>query len=174
MRTFVVKDVEVQDISAFFPLLYRKSKCTCTGQQKSVQMDSKGPSGAGKTSCIPFNQPPLPEGTPCFTNNGKLDNKVHSRVRVTGDGTSTVLLFHMHIYLFFDAQSRFKLCMMPSNKWTKRSIKFQQLHSKQRIPNTVTIGLLKLTALLNKESSLFPHYIAEFFPWASIKTLSQN
>ena len=27
--------------------------------------------GAAKTLCIPFEQPPLPAGTPCFTGNGK-------------------------------------------------------------------------------------------------------
>mmetsp|Transcript_19037 Transcript_19037/g.23359 ORF Transcript_19037/g.23359 Transcript_19037/m.23359 type:complete len:114 (-) Transcript_19037:829-1170(-) len=40
-------------------------------EQKSEEEKAKGLTGAAKTLCIPFNQPPLPEGTPCFTDNGK-------------------------------------------------------------------------------------------------------
>ena len=40
-------------------------------KQTNPEEAAKGLSGAAKTLCIPFNQPPMPEGTLCFTGNGK-------------------------------------------------------------------------------------------------------
>lgn len=41
------------------------------GSEENEKGESKQLTGAAKTLCIPFNQPPLPKGTKCFTGSGK-------------------------------------------------------------------------------------------------------
>lgn len=52
------------------------SKLTAEAQSDDKEISEKGETkqltGAAKSLCIPFNQPPLPEGTKCFTGNGAL------------------------------------------------------------------------------------------------------
>jgi len=54
-----------------------ETKALSTSRKDETQLDevnaegeSKSLTGAAKTLCIPFNQPPLPNGTVCFTGNG--------------------------------------------------------------------------------------------------------
>lgn len=39
--------------------------------KEDAEEAAKALSGSAKTLCIPFNQPPMPEGMECFTGNGK-------------------------------------------------------------------------------------------------------
>jgi prolyl-tRNA synthetase len=53
----------------------KKLTASTTSQEPeeiSEKGESKSLTGAAKTLCIPFNQPPMPEGTLCFTGNNLL------------------------------------------------------------------------------------------------------
>lgn len=49
-----------------------KQDSTEEGTESNEKGEVKQLTGAAKTLCIPFNQPPLPEGTKCFTGTGEL------------------------------------------------------------------------------------------------------